>query len=41
VLDDPPISLSTTRRVEIQDASLAETIRRFAALARLHKNDAR
>jgi hypothetical protein len=41
VLDDPPIALSSTRRAEIEDASLAETIRRFAALAHLHKNDAR
>jgi hypothetical protein len=34
VLDDPPISLTATRQVEIEDASLAETIRRFAALVR-------
>jgi hypothetical protein len=40
VLDDPPISLATTRRpAELQDDSLAETIRRFATLARLQKHD--
>jgi hypothetical protein len=32
-LDDPPISLSATRRVEVRDASLAEVIHRFAMLA--------
>jgi len=35
VLDDPPISMAATKRVELEDASLAETIRRFATLARL------
>ncbi|HVX95622.1 MAG TPA: hypothetical protein VHK47_11990 [Polyangia bacterium] len=40
VMDDPPISLVATRRqAEIQDDSLAETIRRFATLARLQKHD--
>jgi hypothetical protein len=39
VLDDPPISMSVTRRVELEDASLAEVIRRFASLARLPKHD--
>jgi hypothetical protein len=39
VLDDPPISMAATKRVELEDASLAETIRRFAALARLPKHD--
>jgi hypothetical protein len=36
VLDDPPISLAATKHVELEDASLAEVIRRFATLARLH-----
>ncbi len=35
VLDDPPITLAATKRVELEDASLAEVIRRFASLARL------
>ncbi len=35
VLDDPPISLAATKRVELEDASLAEVIRRFATRARL------
>jgi hypothetical protein len=39
MLGDPPISLAATRRVELQDASLAEVIRRFATLARLPKHD--
>jgi hypothetical protein len=40
VLDDPPISVIATRpRPELQDESLAETIRRFATLARLQKHD--
>ena len=38
-LDDPPIAMSATKRVELQDASLAETIRRFATLARLDKRE--
>ena len=40
VLDDPPISLAATKNVELEDASLAEVIRRFATLARLPKQDA-
>jgi hypothetical protein len=39
VLDDPPISLAGTTRLELEDASLAEVIRRFASLARLQKHD--
>jgi len=39
VLGDPPLSLVATKRVELQDASLAEVIRRFATLARLPKHD--
>jgi len=35
VLDDPPISLAATKRVELQDASLAEVIHRFATLAHI------
>ena len=35
VLDDPPISMSTTKRVELKDASLAEVIHQFASLARV------
>ena len=38
VLDDPPISMAATRRVELEDASLAEVIRRFASLARVGKH---
>jgi hypothetical protein len=39
-LDDPPISLASTRPLaEVQDDSLAETIRRFATIARLQKHD--
>lgn len=34
VLDDPPVSLSATMRVELKDESLAEVIHRFATLAR-------
>jgi hypothetical protein len=34
VLDDPPVSLVTVARPELEDASLAEVIRRFATLAR-------
>jgi hypothetical protein len=34
VLDDPPVSMAATRHVEIEDASLAEVIHRFATLAR-------
>jgi hypothetical protein len=34
VLDDPPLSASATARPELQDASLAELIKRFATLAR-------
>jgi hypothetical protein len=40
VLDDPPLSMAATKRVELEDASLAEVIRRFATLARLPKQDA-
>jgi hypothetical protein len=40
VLDDPPISMAATKRVELEDASLAELIRRFASLARLPKQEA-
>jgi hypothetical protein len=39
VLDDPPISMAATKRVELEDASLAEVIRRFATLARVPKPD--
>ncbi len=39
VLDDPPISLSVTRPVELEDASLAEVIHRFATLARAPRLD--
>jgi hypothetical protein len=35
VLDDPPITMTATKGVELEDASLAEVIRRFATLARL------
>ena len=35
VLDDPPVSLTASSRVELEDAPLAEVIRRFASLARL------
>jgi hypothetical protein len=43
VLDDPPISLSASKRMELEDASLAEVIRRFATLARIggHENTTR
>jgi hypothetical protein len=36
-LGDPPLSMTATKRVEVQDASLAEVIRRFATVARLSK----
>jgi hypothetical protein len=39
VLDDPPISMTATKRVELEDASLAEAIKRFATVARLLKHD--
>jgi hypothetical protein len=39
VLDDPPISMSTRKRVELKDASLAEVIHQFAALARIGHHD--
>lgn len=32
-LDDPPISLAATKRVDVKDESLAEVIHRFASLA--------
>ena len=35
VLDDPPPSVAATVRPELQDASLAELIKRFATLARV------
>jgi hypothetical protein len=35
VLDDPPITMAAPKRVELEDASLAEVIKRFASLARL------
>ena len=38
-LDDPPISMTATKRVELEDASLAEAIKRFATVARLLKHD--
>jgi hypothetical protein len=38
-LDDPPISMTATKRVELEDASLANVIRRFATLARSPKPD--
>jgi hypothetical protein len=34
VLDDPPVSLAATKRVELRDESLAEVIHRFATVAR-------
>jgi hypothetical protein len=33
--DDPPISVTATKRAELKDASLAEVIHQFAKLARL------
>ncbi len=33
VLDDPPISMTTSARGELRDEGLAETIHRFATLA--------
>lgn len=39
VLDDPPVSMTATRRVELEDASLAEVIHRFATLARAPRRD--
>ena len=39
VLDDPPISMSVTQQVELEDASLAEVIHRFATLARAPHHD--
>jgi hypothetical protein len=39
VLDDPPVSMAATRRVELEDASLAEVIHRFATLARAPRHD--
>jgi hypothetical protein len=40
VLDDPPVSVAAARRVELEDASLAEVIHRFATLARAPHDDA-
>jgi hypothetical protein len=40
-LDDPPIAMAATKRIELEDASLAEAIRQFAQLARLPKQIAR
>jgi hypothetical protein len=40
-LDDPPVSMTAMRRNDLEDASLAEAIRRFAQLARLPKQIAR
>jgi hypothetical protein len=37
--DDPPISLSATKRVELKDASLAEVIHQFASLTRIGHQD--
>jgi hypothetical protein len=34
MLDDPPIALTATSRLEVRDDGLAETIHRFATLAR-------
>jgi hypothetical protein len=34
VLDDPPISVAATTRVELRDESLAEVIHRFASVVR-------
>jgi hypothetical protein len=39
VLDDPPVSTTATLRVELEDASLAEVIHRFATLARAPHHD--
>jgi hypothetical protein len=33
--DDPPISVTAKKRVELKDASLAEVIHQFATLARV------
>jgi hypothetical protein len=41
VLDDPPVPMMMAKRAELEDASLAEVIRRFATLARLPKQPAR
>jgi hypothetical protein len=35
VLDDPPVSMAATKRVELRDESLAAAIHRFATLARV------
>jgi hypothetical protein len=40
VLDDPPVPMVAVKRVELEDASLAEVIRRFATLARAPHHDA-
>jgi hypothetical protein len=41
-LDDPPIAMNATKQqAELEDASLADAIRRFAELARLPKPIAR
>jgi hypothetical protein len=40
-LDDPPISMTATKRVELEDAPLAEAVRQFAQLARSPKQIAR
>jgi hypothetical protein len=34
VLDDPPLPTVAAKRVELEDAPLAEAIRRFATVAR-------
>jgi hypothetical protein len=36
-LEDPPISLAAAKPGEVEDTALAESIHRFAALARLQK----
>jgi hypothetical protein len=39
VLEDPPVPMMMAKRPELEDASLAEVIRRFASLARLPKHE--
>ena len=39
VLDDPPVPMVAAKRVELEDASLAEVIHRFATLASGPRHD--
>jgi hypothetical protein len=41
VLDDPPVPMAMAAAPELQDAALAELIRRFATLARTPHHAAR